>query len=82
MPQLTLTGKSTKKYSCCHCSWEGYAEDEEYFKGFNGKVGTCPVCGWAIWEVEKAKNLTGLYDAFRKKYGEKKWKNDTIDIIK
>lgn len=59
--QLDLFGNQKQKWSCCHCSWEGYLDDERK---------TCPICDWAIWKIEQAKEMTNTYLAFRKKYYE------------
>lgn len=61
--QIDLLGKRRQIWSCCHCSWEGYVD---------GTISECPNCGWAIWKKEKAKEMTDMYSAFKKKYGEKK----------
>ena len=59
--QTDLFSKKKQIWSCCHCSWEGTIKDRE--------EEICPKCGWAIWEIEKAKNMTETYSAFKKKYG-------------
>jgi len=70
--QIDLIGNQRQKWSCCHCSWIGLnpiIENDNSF-GYTTVFHLCPKCGWVCWLEDKAKEMTGLYYMFRKKYGE------------
>ena len=58
--QKTLLGEKIKKYSCIHCSWEGY----DFVK--DGEFEVCPKCGWVCYNEDEIENMVGCYPMLKK----------------